>query len=202
MTKEELAKKKGIKLDKEKKSPSDALLTTMPVENKEEPVKKGEKKNSYVRFDKKIYCTNLFFCGNCGCMLDIRCKKNPQLFCKIHHYYGNFVCENHTNISETRLKKIMFEFIKKIILLNYNRYLLTDSEMIYNQYELKEMLEKKEKQISDIEMDSFKLFEDYSVGILSKDIYKERKKTLDVRKTNILSEIKKLTDNKIIFYRF
>ena len=59
------------------------------------------------------------------------------------------------------------------------------------------MLEKKEKQISDIEMDSFKLFEDYSVGILSKDIYKERKKTLDVRKTNILSEIKKLTDNKI-----
>ena len=46
MTKEELAKKKGIKLDKEKKSPSDALLTTMPVENKEEPVKKGEKKNA------------------------------------------------------------------------------------------------------------------------------------------------------------
>ena len=56
--------------------------------------------------------------------------------------------------------------------------MLTDSEMIYNQYELKEMLEKKEKQISDIEMDSFKLFEDYSVGILSKDIYKERKKLL------------------------
>ena len=159
--------------------------------------KKGEKKNSYVRFDKKIYCTNLFFCGNCGCMLDIRCKKNPQLFCKNHHYYGNFVCENHTNISETRLKKIMFEFIKKIILLNYNRYLLTDSEMIYDQYELKEILEKKEKQISDIEMDSFKLFEDYSVGILSKDEYKKKKKILDIRKTNILSEIKKLTDNKI-----
>ena len=170
----------------------EAIITTEEYELAQKIIKKRKMpKKKLTLFPLK----SLVICANCLRRMD----KTPSnvFLCKYRSHEGDEECKN-SHIQEPKLEQIVFQAICKRIEVWKRENKSKQKRSVSSQNNNRKNLEKLNRRIEFLKRKKFREYEQYTLGNISKEIYLQNKRNIDVEMSRLQLEAEEIQNDQNI----